>query len=67
MLTTLWAVVRDGQIQLSQPIDLPEGSKVLVTLLPDEDSQFWQQISQTSLDTVWNNAEDDIYGQLLET
>ncbi len=66
MLNTVWAVVHEGKIELLEHVELPEGSKVLVTLLPDEDSQFWRRTSQVSLDTIWDNAEDDVYAQLLE-
>jgi hypothetical protein len=45
--------------------ELPEGAKVLVTVLPDEEAEFWLQASQTSLDSVWDNTEDDVYAQLL--
>ena len=38
---------------------------VLVTLLPDDETEFWLQASQTSLDKVWHNTEDDIYADLL--
>ncbi|PSB23187.1 hypothetical protein C7B69_14895 [filamentous cyanobacterium Phorm 46] len=65
MLKTLWATVRQGKIELLELSELPEGAKVLVTLLPDEETEFWHQASQTSLDTVWDNTEDDVYGQLL--
>ncbi len=65
MLKTLWATVRQGKIELLELSELPEGAKVLVTLLPDEEAEFWLQASQTSLDTVWNNTEDDVYAQLL--
>ena len=67
MLKTVWATVREGKIELLEPTDLSEGTKVLVTLLPDneEDSEFWAQASQSSLDTVWDNPEDDVYAQLL--
>jgi hypothetical protein len=66
MMQTLLAVVHDGKIVLSEPADLLEGTKVLVTFLPDEDRRFWTEASQKSLDAVWNNAEDDAYAQLLE-
>ncbi len=65
MLKTLWATVRQGKIELLERSELPEGAKVLVTLLPDEEAEFWLQASQTSLDTVWDNTEDDVYAQLL--
>ena len=64
-LKTLWATVQQGKIALLESSELPEGAKVLVTLLPDEEAEFWLQASQTSLDTVGNNTEDDVYAQLL--
>lgn len=66
MLSTTWAIVREGKIELLEPIDLAEGSQVLVTFLPSDDNRFWLQACRTSLDAVWNNSEDDIYAQLLE-
>jgi hypothetical protein len=66
MLQTLWATVQEGQIQLSEQISLPEGTKLLVTVLPDDDGQFWSGASQTSLAAIWDNAEDDAYAQLLK-
>lgn len=65
MLQTLWATVRHGKIELLETTDLPEGTKVLVTLLPNDEADFWQQASQPSLDAVWDNTEDDVYAQLL--
>lgn len=65
MLKTLWATVRQGKIELLESTQLPEGTRVLVTLLPDDEAEFWLQASKTSLDAVWNNAEDDVYAQLL--
>ena len=66
MLKTLWATVRQGKIELLEATELPEGTRVLVTLLPDDEAEFWLQASQLSLDTVWDNTEDDVYAQLLE-
>lgn len=34
MPTTVWATVSQGKIELLDPIDLPEGARVLVTLFP---------------------------------
>jgi hypothetical protein len=39
---------------------------VLVTLLPEEEAPFWSDVSRVALDAVWNNAEDDVYAQLLQ-
>ena len=65
MLKTLCATVDQGKIELSLPVVLPEGVRVLVTVLPDNEAQFWVDASQTSLDAVWDNTEDDVYAQLL--
>jgi predicted DNA-binding antitoxin AbrB/MazE fold protein len=66
MSKTLRAVIREGKIEPLEQVDLPEGSKVLVTLLPDEEADFWLEASQASLDTIWANPEDDVYAQLLK-
>jgi hypothetical protein len=65
MLNTLWATGRQGKIEPLESAELPEGVRVLVTVLPDNEAQFWVDASQTSLDAVWDNAEDDVYAQLL--
>jgi hypothetical protein len=67
MLQTLWATIRQGKIELLESTELPEGTRVLVTLLPDNEAGFWIQASQASLDAVWDNTEDDVYAQLLQT
>ena len=66
MLKTVWAKFRHGTIEFSEPMDIPDGSRILVTVLPDEESDFWQQASQSTLDAVWDNQEDDIYAELLK-
>ena len=66
MLHTVRAVVRDGKIEVIEPVELPEGATVLVTLLADEDASFWSNVADVSLDKVWNNAEDDVYAELLK-
>jgi len=67
MLNTLWAVVRGEKIELLEKTVIPEGTKVLVTILTtDSESEFWLKTSQVSLDKIWNNTEDDVYAQLLK-
>jgi hypothetical protein len=66
MLPTVWGVVHSGKIEVSEGLELPEGSKVLVTLLSEPESAFWVAASQKSLAEVWDNAEDDAYAQLLQ-
>ena len=41
MLKTLWATIRQGKIELLEATELPEGTRVLVTLLPDDEAGFW--------------------------
>ena len=65
MLSTIHAVVRDGKIELLEPVSLPEGAHLLVTILVDDDQAFWQQASESALKRVWDNPEDDIYAELL--
>ena len=66
MLTTIWAEVRDGKVELTEDVALAEGARVLVTVLSQENENgFWLQASHAALDEVWNNAEDDVYAELL--
>jgi hypothetical protein len=65
MIVTLKAIVHDGKIELAEPATLPEGAKVLVTLLPEDDQDFWMEASQRSLAEIWDNPEDDGYANLL--
>jgi len=66
MPNTVWAIVREGRIELLEHADLPEGTRVLVTVLGDGDTQFWLRASEGSLEGIWANTQDDIYAQLLE-
>ena len=34
MIVTLKATIHDGKVELAEPATLPEGAKVLVTVLP---------------------------------
>lgn len=67
MLNTLWAVAMNDKIELLEKMKIPDGTKILVTLLPDTDeSNFWTNASHVSLDKIWGNKEDDVYEQLLQ-
>jgi hypothetical protein len=65
MLSTLRAVVRDGKIELLEPVPLPEGVQLLVTVLTEAEQTFWQGASEPALNRIWDNPEDDIYADLL--
>lgn len=66
MLNSVWAKIHNGHIELDEAMELPEGAKVLVTVITDEESNFWQNASESSLAGVWSGAEDDVYAQLLD-
>jgi hypothetical protein len=72
MLKTLWATVRQGRIELLDSGELPEGARVLVTLLPDDEINLKSQgidreeaeALRTSLATFsedWNSPEMSVY------
>ncbi len=66
MIRTVRAIVRNGGVDLLEPLALPDGTKLLVTVLDGEEKEFWRQASQEALDKVWGNTEDDVYAELLE-
>ena len=66
MLNTVWAVVHDGKIETDDAVDAPEGTRALVTLLVEEDTDFWYAASSPSLDAIWDNEADGVYAELLE-
>jgi hypothetical protein len=65
MLETIEAVIKNGQIVLTEPKELAEGSRALVTILDADENEFWLSASEDSLDRIWNNEEDDVYAELL--
>lgn len=66
MIKTVRAIVRNGGVDVLERLDLPEGTKLLVTVLGDEEREFWLQASEEALEKVWGNTEDDVYAELLE-
>jgi hypothetical protein len=66
MINTIWAVIRDGKIVPLEDVKVPEGTRALVTLLPEDDTSFWLVTSESALSEVWSNTEDDVYAELLE-
>jgi hypothetical protein len=64
MLNTIRAIIKEGKIELLEEIDIPEGTEVLVTPLIDE-TDFWLMASRPTIDTVWDNEDDNVYAELL--
>ena len=65
MQNTIEAVVKNGRIIPIIDVELPEGSKAIVTILDDEDSDFWLSVTAETLKETWDNEEDDVYAELL--
>jgi predicted DNA-binding antitoxin AbrB/MazE fold protein len=65
MMNTIEAVVKNGQIIPTEPVELTEGSRALVTILETDDVDFWLSASEESIGPIWDNDEDDVYAELL--
>ena len=65
MQETIRAIVTDGKLQPLDALSIPEGTEVVVTVISNGDA-FWLDASHPSIEAIWNNPEDDIYGELLE-
>jgi hypothetical protein len=65
MYPTLPAEIRKGRINLLEKTKIPEGTRLLVTIIPEDEKNFWLNASQTSLKKVWDNQDDDVYEKLL--
>lgn len=59
------AIINDGKIQPLDDVSLPEGTELIVTVVSNGDN-FWLNASQPSLEAIWENPEDEVYGELLE-
>ena len=71
MTTTTSAIYEDGVLKLPKALDLPEKSRVTVTiesetLKADSERLAWLQASKQKLAAVWENAEDDVFNELLD-
>ena len=40
MMNTIWAIVREGRIVRVENVAIPEGTRVLVTLLPEAEAEL---------------------------
>lgn len=64
MLTSIRAIVREGRIELLDKAEIPDGTEVLITPVVDA-PDFGLRVSESTLDSVWENSEDDVYAKLL--
>ncbi len=65
MINTIEAVVKNGHFIPVNDISFPDGTKAMVTIVAEDDTEFWMAASKESLDVIWDNAEDDVYAELL--
>lgn len=45
---------------------LPEGTRILVTMISEDELKHWQDASQVVAKQIWDNQEDDVYAELLK-
>ena len=70
MTTTVEAIYENGKLVLSQPLPLPEKSRVHVTIETttsgsDTEHAAWLKLSEQSLLKAWDNPDDDVFNELL--
>jgi predicted DNA-binding antitoxin AbrB/MazE fold protein len=66
MTTTVEAIYEHGKLLLSEPLSLPEKSRVRVTIESDAEREAWLKLSEESLRQTWGNDADDVFNELLK-
>lgn len=72
MSTTVEAIYEDGKLLLQQPLPLADRARVRVTVeidngaISDSEHAAWLKLSEQSLMKAWDNAQDDVFNELLE-
>jgi hypothetical protein len=65
MLSTVWATVKNGKIELLEPMSLPEGAQLLVTLVSPEEEidirQAYPLMDAVARQEGWDDPEMDSY------
>jgi predicted DNA-binding antitoxin AbrB/MazE fold protein len=66
MTTTIEAIYENGKLILPRPLPLPEKSHVRLTIESgDTEREAWLKLSEEALTKVWDNADDDVFNELL--
>ncbi len=66
MLKTIKTKYRRGILKVPENFNIPDNSTVFISYTEsDETDSGILQSSESYLDKIWNNNEDDIYEQLL--
>jgi predicted DNA-binding antitoxin AbrB/MazE fold protein len=72
MTTTVEAIYEDGVLKLPQRLPLPEKARVKVTIdsgparREDVERSAWLKVSEAALSATWDNADDDVFNELLQ-
>jgi predicted DNA-binding antitoxin AbrB/MazE fold protein len=64
MTTTVEAIYEKGVLKPSEALDLPEQSKVKVTIEIDTARREWLNASQQALLKTWDNEANDVFNEL---
>ena len=70
--TTVEAIYVDGKLVLRRPLPLKDRAHVRVTIqaddaaMSDEERVAWLKLSEQSLMKAWDNADDDVFNELLK-
>ena len=63
MQETIRAIVSEGRLEPLDKLSIPDGTEVVVTIVTN--GEFWLDASESSLEAIWANPEDDVYAELL--
>lgn len=56
---TITARFQRGQVVLDEPLDLPQNTRLMVTVLPEQDAELegWEQFAGQSLELAYGEEE----------
>ena len=60
------AIYENGTLVLPQRLEIPDKSRVRVTIDYDPDRETWLKFSEEALTKVWDNDADDVFNELLQ-
>jgi predicted DNA-binding antitoxin AbrB/MazE fold protein len=66
MTTTIEAIYENGVLKPRKALDLPDKSRVLVTIESDPERAEWLERSKQRLAETWDNSADDVFNELLD-
>ncbi len=61
---TVCGVYRNGKVELERPLELPDGTPVVVEikgLSPEEEDEAWRELGMRRLEEEWDNPLDAVY------